>query len=216
MADEYGTFARYYDWMEPVMVPVRRVLEGAVAKAGCRRVLDVCCGTGTQVAALRREGVRAVGLDLSQAMLNQAVRKGGLCGTALVRGDATRLPFPGAAFDGLILSFALHEKPAPIRRAMLVEAHRVLKPAGRLFVLDYAQPVTIAGRIVLGVLSLVERRAGRAHYRCFREYLQAGGTDALLSSGNWTLLERRSFWKGTAGLYLASFGHTADTKDRRP
>jgi demethylmenaquinone methyltransferase/2-methoxy-6-polyprenyl-1,4-benzoquinol methylase len=206
MTDDYALFARYYDFMEPWIAPARSAVTRAVRAAGCRRVLDVCCGTGTQAAALRREGVQTTGLDLSAAMLAQAGRKADLCGAALVRGDAARLPFPDAVFDGLILSFALHEKPAPVRRAMLAEARRVLIPSGRLFVLDYACPGSLAGRMVLAALSLVERKAGSEHHRAFRDYLNAGGTEAFLASENWIALRRRSFGKGTVVFY-ETVGH---------
>jgi demethylmenaquinone methyltransferase/2-methoxy-6-polyprenyl-1,4-benzoquinol methylase len=60
--------------------------------------------------------------------------------------------------------------------------------------------------MVLAALSLVERKAGSEHHRAFRDYLNAGGTEAFLASENWIALRRRSFGKGTVVFY-ETVGH---------
>jgi ubiquinone/menaquinone biosynthesis C-methylase UbiE len=50
------------------------------------------------------------------------------------------LGFSSAAYDQVILFFLLHEQPQPVRQATLAEALRVVKPGGRVVVVDYHQP----------------------------------------------------------------------------
>ncbi|MEN9772498.1 MAG: hypothetical protein RJA58_1141 [Pseudomonadota bacterium] len=54
--------------------------------------------------------------------------------------DATDLAFDDARFDQVLSFFLLHEQPADVRRRTLAEAVRVLRPGGRLIVLDYSMP----------------------------------------------------------------------------
>jgi ubiquinone/menaquinone biosynthesis C-methylase UbiE len=58
----------------------------------------------------------------------------------LVHGDSTGLPLPSASYDRALLFFLLHEQPDPVRRATLAEALRVVKPGGRLVIVDYHRP----------------------------------------------------------------------------
>jgi arsenite methyltransferase len=103
-------------------------------------VLDIGCGAGvdTLVAArLVQPGGRVVGLDLTPAMLEQArahLSRVGAAGVTFQTGEAEALPFPDNDFDAVIsngvFNLALDKEKA------LLEAHRVLKPGGRLMVAD--------------------------------------------------------------------------------
>jgi ubiquinone/menaquinone biosynthesis C-methylase UbiE len=99
-------------------------------------VLDVACGPGNFTREFARdageEGL-VVGLDGSGSMLERGaaeLRESGLGNLALVRGDATALPFAGASFDGVCCFAALHLFADP--SAALDEMTRVLRPGGRI------------------------------------------------------------------------------------
>ncbi len=203
MPDEYAPFAARYDWMEPTVAWIRRALTRAVVEKGCTRVLDVCCGTGTQVFLLRRKGIPSFGVDLSPAMLEQVRRK--THGPyPVVRADARFLPFPAAVFDGLILSFAFHEKPSAVRRKMLEEARRVLVPEGILFVVDYLRgPTRGFGRGLSRLIERVERRAGKIHYTEFRRFMDHGGIERFLKANGLRIVDRRDYWRGNIGFVTA-------------
>lgn len=95
------------------------------------RVLDVGCGPGRHLAALRRRGLDAVGVDISAAFVR-------LAGPTAVRGDARRLPIRDAGFDAVISlcqgGFGLPEPGRALLddTAVLAEIARVLKPGGRV------------------------------------------------------------------------------------
>ncbi len=198
--DPYQRISAYYDLLEWFVKTGRRAVTRSVSAAGCGRVLDVCCGTGTQVVALRAAGVFAVGVDLSRHMLRHARAKTN-AEAFFVRADAARLPFPEACFDGIVFSFALHEKPPAERTTVLVEARRVLKPGGILFVFDYAAPSSSGLSFFRSAIAAIERLAGLPHYRAFRDYLNRGGTEGALRSHGVRMLSRKLFFQGTVGLY---------------
>jgi SAM-dependent methyltransferase len=94
-----------------------------------QRVLDVGCGAGATLRWLSDRGHDAVGIDSSSASLAHASRL--VPAATLQRGDAARLPFEDASFDGVLLLDVLeHVDDA----AALAEAHRVLRPGGWLLV----------------------------------------------------------------------------------
>jgi ubiquinone/menaquinone biosynthesis C-methylase UbiE len=100
------------------------------------RLLDVPCGTGALEDWLAREhpGVRVVGADASPAMLARAKAKHG-DRYEWVEADARRLPFADASFDQVVCANAFHCFDRP--REVLAEFARVLKPRGRLLILDW-------------------------------------------------------------------------------
>jgi len=118
--------AHYEDWYETAGGRRADALEKAAlwrlleAFSDLRSILEVGCGTGHFARWLRDEGLGAVGLDISAAMLAQAQMLDGL---SLVRGDAGRLPFADGAFDltALVTTLEFLEQP----RDALAEAVRV-------------------------------------------------------------------------------------------
>lgn len=110
----------------------RRAVQRLALPAGSR-VLDVACGTGDLCRDLVRAGHRSVGVDFSHGMLAAA-----RTGAPLVNGDALALPFADGSFDGLTCGFALRNfvELAP----MLAETARVVRPGGRIALLEVATP----------------------------------------------------------------------------
>jgi demethylmenaquinone methyltransferase/2-methoxy-6-polyprenyl-1,4-benzoquinol methylase len=108
----------------------------AVAALGLDRgafVVDLACGTGDLCRDLAGAGYRAAGFDLSAGMLAHASGP-----VPLVQADALRLPLPAASADGAISGFALRnfEGLTPF----FAELGRVVRPGGRVALLDVATP----------------------------------------------------------------------------
>lgn len=105
-------------------------------------VLDVCCGTGDLELMLAKQtpGIQVTGLDFCQPMLDLAqdrLTQAGVHAT-LVQGDALALPFEANQFDGAIISYGLRN--VADYQQCLTEMVRVLKPGGRLVILDMSHP----------------------------------------------------------------------------
>lgn len=119
----------------------------AVGELGLSRgslVLDLACGTGDLCKLLRCEGMRAVGVDISAGMLAAAGE-----GLALVEGDCLALPAADATFDGVTSGFALRNV-ADVK-AFLRELGRVVRPGGRVAIIEVDAPSRPAARAVHGI-----------------------------------------------------------------
>jgi demethylmenaquinone methyltransferase/2-methoxy-6-polyprenyl-1,4-benzoquinol methylase len=136
----FDRIAPVYDAMNRTMTAGldrrwRRLTAEAVVRPG-DRVLDACCGTGDLAIAARAVGGDVTGLDFSDRMLERARRKA----PALewVRGDLLALPFADASFDAATVGFGVRNV-ADLGLA-LRELRRVLRPGGRLGILEITRP----------------------------------------------------------------------------
>lgn len=123
----------------------RQRLVRAVHDARPRAVLDLATGSGDVVFALADglpTAVRLTGMDFCQPMLDEAVKKREAsprwAGIEFRQGDGMALPLPDRAFDAVTISFGLRNMAD--RHKALSEMRRVLRPGGRLFVLEFSQP----------------------------------------------------------------------------
>lgn len=137
-------------WMAGVPAMHRALLDAADLRAGLR-VLDIGCGTGNLVVAVRRRcpDVEVVGLDPDARALDRARRKAARGGLAvrLDQGYAQELPYPDEAFDRVLSSLMFHHLGRAAKEGMLAEVRRVLRPGGLLVLADVGGP--IAGHGVL-------------------------------------------------------------------
>jgi SAM-dependent methyltransferase len=111
------------------------------------RVLDVGCGTGDDVraiAALVGEAGAATGIDSSQAMIDEAHRRGVPVNASFLRCSATQMPFTDASFDAARAERVFQHLADP--SAAAAELRRVVKPGGSVFLLDQDwESLSIAG-----------------------------------------------------------------------
>ena len=113
----------------------RRAAVAAIVRPG-DRVLDICCGTGDVAVAALRAGGRVTGLDFSERMLERARRKS--AEVEWVQGDALALPFEDDSFDAATAGFGVRNLD-DLERG-LVELRRVLRPGGRVAILEITRP----------------------------------------------------------------------------
>jgi demethylmenaquinone methyltransferase / 2-methoxy-6-polyprenyl-1,4-benzoquinol methylase len=136
--------------------------------AGGETLVDVCCGTGDVALEARRgsaAAARVVGVDFSGAMLGLARQKVEIAGEsnriALVRGDATRLPIASRSADAVTIAFGIRNVERP--EAACAELVRVLRPGGRLAILEFGVPrIPCIKPLYLWYFTHVLPRVGRA------------------------------------------------------
>jgi demethylmenaquinone methyltransferase/2-methoxy-6-polyprenyl-1,4-benzoquinol methylase len=108
-----------------------------------RRILDVACGTGDLSLTLHEAGEgQIVGIDFCRPMLNIAVAKALKHGFQIpfIEGDALDLPFRDRSFDGATIAFGLRNLSSV--EAGFKELFRILRPGGRVVVLEFSRPRT--------------------------------------------------------------------------
>jgi ubiquinone/menaquinone biosynthesis C-methylase UbiE len=158
---------RFYDWLAAAYCLGRegkmreRTLDLAGVTAG-ERMLDVCCGTGTlALAAKKRVGSNGSvhGVDASKEMIAYAKAKAARrdAAVAFEVAAAQSLPFPNATFDVVSCSLAMHHLPEEMRAGAIAEMQRVLKPGGRMLIVEFGK--ARAASLLHPVALLHHRRA---------------------------------------------------------
>jgi demethylmenaquinone methyltransferase/2-methoxy-6-polyprenyl-1,4-benzoquinol methylase len=173
IAGMFDAIAPRYDLLNTVLSAGldrywRRRAIRSLALNGREMVVDVCTGTGdVAIAAARaRSGAgRVLGVDFAAAMLERAQEKTRAAGLSsrvrLVRGDATRLPVSSASADAVTIAFGIRNVAQP--EEACAELLRVLRPGGRLAILEFGLPVIPAVRpLYLWYFRHVLPRIGRA------------------------------------------------------
>jgi demethylmenaquinone methyltransferase/2-methoxy-6-polyprenyl-1,4-benzoquinol methylase len=215
----------------------RRRTVRSLGLASGSAVLDLACGTGDLCDELRRQGLTPVGVDRSAGMLAAARRRAlaaaapsGATGAGaiaaasssgtlapLVRGDGLALPFREGGLDGLVCGFALRNFAA--LPPVLAECARILRPGGRLALLEVdapSQPLLRVGhrvwfgKVVPFVGGLVAARSGAPRERAAAAYRYLPASVAylpataellaLIASAGFTAVERHPLSGGIAQL----------------
>jgi len=170
-------------------------------------ILDIAAGTGDFTRELRRQGQRAVATDLSYNMLATARNV-----AERVQADASRLPFRWAAFDGATCGYALRNF-TDLEKSF-AEMARVLRPGGRLSLLEVAEPrrgLWRAGfrlwfrRVVPFIGSLLSDRDAYRYLPASTAYLpEAEEIVAMLNRAGFSAVNHRRIMGGLSQQFLAT------------
>jgi demethylmenaquinone methyltransferase/2-methoxy-6-polyprenyl-1,4-benzoquinol methylase len=219
----FDVIAPRYDLVNRVMTfgldrGWRRTAVAALGLPAGSLVLDLACGTGDLGSLARRMGYRAVGFDLSRGMLSAA----GQSAPPAVQGDVLRLSFADATFDGVICGYALRNFTD--LAASMRETARVVRPGGRLTVLEVASPeggLMRAGfrlwfeRVVPVVGGALSDAAAYHYLPRSLEYLpDQAGLRGLLAEAGFSTIGRRLLHGGLSQLITATKAGLPDTAVR--
>ncbi len=170
-------------------------------------VLDLACGTGDFCKGLAGAGLRPVGIDLSYGMLAAARTS-----APLVQGDALSLPVPDGSVDGVTCGFALRNfrELGPF----FAELSRVVRPAGRVALLEVAEPANPVlrwghgvyfGRVVPRIGGLLSDPAAYRYLPKSVAYLpEPDAMVAMLVDAGFEKVERTLLSTGISQLITAS------------
>lgn len=143
----------------------RRALDAAAALAeplAGATVVDLATGTGALAAALIRRDARISGLtavDAAPHMLERARPRLAPLGDrgSLILSDVRDVPLPDASADVVTIGYLLHLLAPPERTRALAEAHRLLRPGGRVVAIVHGSPRDPVGRVYRGAWRTLNR-----------------------------------------------------------
>ena len=202
--DAYQVHAKFYD---KVYEPAAKRLREAGARLCPPRknqvVLDVGCGTGTQLLLYRMEGCRLCGIDSSPAMLERAKAKLGDSAELLIM-NASHMDFADGSFDLVTVVLTLHEMPATVRTDVVRECRRVTRPGGHVMLIDYhSGPYPFPwGWLWKIMVTLSEISAGGRHFANYRDFLRRHGLQTICEEQGVTVERKYVVDSGVAAIYL--------------
>lgn len=196
----------------------RRTLARRVAAASADVVIDVACGTGRVIQDVsrycQRANVRYLGIDFTEAMLRVGQKRlaplSGRQALLLCVADALHLPCATTSCDAVTMMFGVRNFADA--KVALAEAHRVLRPGGLLYVLEFSWPQQ---RIVRQLYSAYWRcllpwiawplSGDRAAYRYLRDsvlaFRQQPGVESTLREVGFEAVQKKNLSGGIAALY---------------
>ena len=195
-------------WLLPLYDPLvrllrieshhRRLVELAAFGAG-ERVLEIGCGTGNLTLLIKHLHPKAdvVGIDPDDMALSRARRKASRRHLAVQfdHGFGQRLPYRDGSFDCVVSAFMLHHLDADVKRAVLVEALRVLTPDGRLHVVDFGGTIEHSDGVMARLQHRNKHLAGNIGQRIPALMREAGFEKAGEIEHRVTRLGRMTFYR---------------------
>lgn len=173
-----------------------------VAQAGIlpgMRLLDLGCGTGTLAIQIlqMRQPIALIGLDGDRHVLKLAQEKTRRAGVnlALIRADATRLPFAVGSFDRVLSSLVFHHLKDTAKRQAMAEARRVLRVGGELHLVDFGPPRNLWSRILALLMAHLEETMANFQGLLPVMMVKAGFTEVVETACQPTVLGSLSFYR---------------------
>lgn len=160
---KFHWLGRFYDVFFAATMPEKQILGHFVERLAHIRnekILDVGCGTGALAIRLSKEFPHSQisAIDVDPIMLEQAKRKLDTARPQILfqRADVTALPFENEKFDAVVSSMTFHHLSTEAKTTALREIFRILRPGGRLLIIDFGKPVGWVSFIVTHSIHLLD------------------------------------------------------------
>jgi len=219
----FARIARRYDVANRLLsggidVWWRRLLVASVRKQGPSNILDLATGSGDVAFALSKglpSSTAITGMDFCQPMLDEAMIKqqssGHFPNITFIQGDGMALPLADASYDAVTISFGLRNMAD--RHRALSEMRRVLRPKGRLYVLEFSQPYRwfqpiyyfYLRRILPSIASMVTGDRGAYEYLCgsIEQYPGHEAMNTEILRAGFSAVEAKRMTLGSVALHVA-------------
>jgi ubiquinone/menaquinone biosynthesis C-methylase UbiE len=181
-----GAVYRYI--IDPILSPFQDI--GINMLPRDKTIIDIACGTGSFAFKLALKSKHVTGIDYSESMIRVAMKRKdrtAVHNVDFIMDDAVNLnEFRHNEFDIATLSMAIHQFSQDMGFQVICESIRI---AREILIIDYSYPLT--PDIYRYIVHLVERIAGKEHYRNFRSYIRSGGmTSYLKDTGVKTIVKK--------------------------
>lgn len=143
---------------------------------GDAKIIDVGCGAGKVTRLLAEMGAEAIGIDPSERQLQRARAEPPISNETFIEGVAEDLPFDDQSIDIVLFFNSFHHVPKESFGAAIIEAHRVLKPGGKLY---FAEPIAAGPQFELGRLINDETEIRELAYQSIQSTPQMGFEDVV-------------------------------------
>lgn len=172
----YNRIAPFYDLMEALLERGFQAWREKLWRQAYGDILEVGIGTGKNI-PYHPPGAKVIGIDLAPQMLARARQRARALGARvdLREGDVQALAFPDNTFDTAVATFVFCSVPDPVRG--LRELRRVVKPGGRILLLEHVRLDGLAGRIMDLLNPLVVRIIGANINRRTVENVKTAGLE---------------------------------------
>jgi ubiquinone/menaquinone biosynthesis C-methylase UbiE len=151
MVPSYDSYMRKITFGKEHILREETIRQAQIKPGDC--VLEVGCGTGTLTLATKRQtgpSGKVFGIDVIPGMIELSQHKASLANADITfqLGSIDNIPFPATQFDVVMCSFMIFHMSEATRQKGIAEIYRVLKPQGRLLVLDFSLPTQPLQRVI--------------------------------------------------------------------
>jgi ubiquinone/menaquinone biosynthesis C-methylase UbiE len=185
------------------LLGMKRVYGTLIAQAelsDCRRVLEIGCGTGNLTLRVKRAhpSLEVIGSDPDPLALRRAQRKAlQLKGIRFERGYAQQLPYADGEFDRVLSSMMLHHLDNDAKASAAAEIFRVLRPGGRLHLVDIGGDVTARDGLAARLIRHSQHAAGNLGDAIPRLLRTAGFDCTEVATHRQRIVGRLTYYRAT-------------------